>query len=539
MRRIPYAMYRKESWASVIKSSGLPRAVANLGDPSGLAKWRTPLMTQLYSKYALEMSLHLVLHSWIVKSIPTPVIPATIVLPSRPVGRPKIDSGHQLFEVLATTSEIRFFLVSLDNFQEAWSQWLRYSLENQGYDATSWGTQEGQTLKQLHRDFMRCLRKADKEETLVATVEDPILRRILERTLKVGASMTTADRGMRLPGRNNHEPCRQCKDSKLSPDESCVQDIVVSVSTCQDWVGCGVSLHPPDKVVKADVTPEAMKTPKQVLQPHELGLQRIAPKEHIIQRCGRQIFRLIDAATGTLRDVYVYGAFPEATLAQLRTHTSRYSKLKGVQRGAQFEQYSTGNMVPRGERAPKGGAPGDCFGYYANMTPTSVDHIDVLFDHAEDAGILMRAAKVFFPDAHKGLKEAGSIGERLGGTAATIFYCGNYTAPLHCDDDACPGLCAQLDLHADSNYDEYAFVNLAYSCYFVCRENSFCDVHGTMLPSSEPLQAAGAPGGGGHPNPRVSNGLHKAKPKRNAQAAKRYAQVRENRQAIEQYWWGV
>ncbi|KAH6876303.1 hypothetical protein BKA70DRAFT_1349446 [Coprinopsis sp. MPI-PUGE-AT-0042] len=474
MRRIPYAMYRKESWASVIK--GLPRAVANLGDPSGLAKWRTPLMTQLYSKYALEMSLHLVLHSWIVKSIPTPVIPATIVLP---LEGPKIDSGHQLFEVLATTSEI---VPYTSRGASAWSQWLRYSLENQGYDATSWGTQEGQTLKQLHRDFMR---------TLVATVEDPILRRILERTLKVGASMTTADRGMRLPGRNNHEPCRQCKDSKLSPDESCVQDIVVSVSTCQDWVGCGVSLHPPDKV--------AMKTPKQVLQPHELGLQRIAPKEHIIQRCGRQIFRLIDAATGTL-------LFPEATLAQLRTHTSRYSKLKGVQRGAQFEQYSTGNMVPRGERAPKGGAPGDCFGYYANMTPTSVDHIDVLFDHAE--------------------------GEPL----PPIFYCGNYTAPLHCDDDACPGLCAQLDLHADSNYDEYAFVNLAYSCYFVCRENSFCDVHGTMLPSSEPLQAAGAPGGGGHPNPRVSNGLHKAKPKRNAQAAKRYAQVRENRQAIEQYW---
>jgi hypothetical protein len=85
----------------------------------------------------------------------------------------------------------------------------------------------------------------------------------------------------------------------------------------------------------------------------------------------------------------------------------------------------------------------------------------------------MRAAKVFSPETYKGLKEAGAVGERLGGTAATIYYCGNYTAPLHCDNDACPGLCAQLDLNADSNNDEYGFVNLAYGCYFVSRANSF------------------------------------------------------------------
>jgi hypothetical protein len=79
----------------------------------------------------------------------------------------------------------------------------------------------------------------------------------------------------------------------------------------------------------------------------------------------------------------VYEAFPDDAFGTLRSNNSRYSKLKGIQRGAQFQGYSTGRMVPRGERAPKGGAPGDTFGFYADMRPTNIDHIDVLFDHAE------------------------------------------------------------------------------------------------------------------------------------------------------------
>ncbi|KAH6905526.1 hypothetical protein BKA70DRAFT_1107821 [Coprinopsis sp. MPI-PUGE-AT-0042] len=432
-----------------------------------------------------------------------------------------------------------FFLVSEDNFTEAWSLWLLYSLEDQGYNVRSLST-SCSSLKQLFRDLTRCVQTAHKEERLASIVQDPVLLTIFERTLRVGACVKEADQGMRLYGRN--EPCRSCKDSNFPADECCVQDILVSVSTCRDKAGCGVSLHPQDEVVRADVTPKAMKTPKRVYRPDELKLRRIAPKEGIIRRCGRQIFRVVEEASREVLDVYVYGAFPEGTLMQLRAHASRYSKLKGVQRGAQFEGYSVGNMVPRGERAPKGGAPGDCFGYYANMTPTNVDHIDILFDHAEDAGILMKAAKVYSFELHKELEEAGSTGERLGKTASTVFYCGNYTAPLHYDDDECPGLCAQLDLNADSDYDEYSFIYMAYGCYFVARENSFwtfrgSDLHGTMLPSKEPLKlAAGGGGGGDHPNPRVSNGIHKAKPRKNAQAAKRIADLRLKRHAVESFW---
>jgi hypothetical protein len=91
----------------------------------------------------------------------------------------------------------------------------------------------------------------------------------------------------------------------------------------------------------------------------------------------------------------------------------------------------------------------------------------------QDSAILMKTAQVFAPDVFQSLKEAGSIGERLGGTASTIFYCNNYTAPLHGDRDSTPGLCTQLDLNADHEKYEYAFINMAYRCYFVARANTF------------------------------------------------------------------
>jgi hypothetical protein len=83
------------------------------------------------------------------------------------------------------------------------------------------------------------------------------------------------------------------------------------------------------------------------------------------------------------RDVHIYNNFPENLVAKLRASNSRYSVLKGIKRGAQFRDFSTGNMVPRGERTPSGGAPGDCHGFYADMKATTLTEIDVLFDHAE------------------------------------------------------------------------------------------------------------------------------------------------------------
>jgi hypothetical protein len=59
-------------------------------------------------------------------------------------------------------------------------------------------------------------------------------------------------------------------------------------------------------------------------------------------------------------------------------------------------------------------------------------------------------------------------------------------------------------------------------------------MHGTMLPSEEPLPVA--IGSLGPPPTRVSYGDHLTKPRRNALSAKRYDDVRQNRRAINDYW---
>ena len=86
---------------------------------------------------------------------------------------------------------------------------------------------------------------------------------------------------------------------------------------------------------------------------------------------------------------------------------------------------------------------------------------------------MMKAAQVYAPKIHEIIREEGSVGERLGGTASTLYYCSNYTAPLHTDRDTTPGLCMQIDLRADHSKREYAFINMAYARYFVARENTF------------------------------------------------------------------
>jgi hypothetical protein len=74
--------------------------------------------------------------------------------------------------------------------------------------------------------------------------------------------------------------------------------VKVSTDSLEHLVGCGVSFHPQSKVVRATVTPKAMKAPKKVYHPLDLGLRRIEPNEGTIARCGRQIFRIIDQDTG-------------------------------------------------------------------------------------------------------------------------------------------------------------------------------------------------------------------------------------------------
>lgn len=86
--------------------------------------------------------------------------------------------------------------------------------------------------------------------------------------------------------------------------------------------------------------------------------------------------------------------------------------------------------------------------------------------------ILIEAARVIHPKVAETLSEAGLVGDNLGISGATAYMCKNYTSPLHRDKDTCPGLCAQFQLQALVQGDEYGFVYGDYGLYVVSMSNS-------------------------------------------------------------------
>lgn len=92
--------------------------------------------------------------------------------------------------------------------------------------------------------------------------------------------------------------------------------------------------------------------------------------------------------------------------------------------------------------------------------------------------ILLEAARVLAFGIFKDLRETASDGDRIGTSAATTYLCNNYTSPIHKDQDAATGLCAQFGLQAKSALHEYSFIHADYRVYFVSRSNSlWCQFH--------------------------------------------------------------
>jgi hypothetical protein len=64
-------------------------------------------------------------------------------------------------------------------------------------------------------------------------------------------------------------------------------------------------------------------------------------------------------------------------------HSKQLPRSRAIQRGNQFSYLSGGSMVGLGSREPAGGASGDAYRAYESMSASSLDDIDLLFNHAE------------------------------------------------------------------------------------------------------------------------------------------------------------
>jgi len=86
--------------------------------------------------------------------------------------------------------------------------------------------------------------------------------------------------------------------------------------------------------------------------------------------------------------------------------------------------------------------------------------------------ILSEAGRLISHTIFKALETTTANADRLGISGANTYYCNNYTSPLHRDNDAASGLCAQYHLQAKSDLCEYSFIYADYGIYFVSRSNS-------------------------------------------------------------------
>lgn len=95
--------------------------------------------------------------------------------------------------------------------------------------------------------------------------------------------------------------------------------------------------------------------------------------------------------------------------------------------------------------------------------------------------ILDETVRPHHPDVVKDLQKISTAADRLGTSGATQYRCHNYTSPLHKDTDVARGLCAQYELCADKDLDEYAFVYGDYGIYIVSRSNSLWYVRPSII----------------------------------------------------------
>ncbi len=92
--------------------------------------------------------------------------------------------------------------------------------------------------------------------------------------------------------------------------------------------------------------------------------------------------------------------------------------------------------------------------------------------HFKGFMILLETSRILAFPIFKNLQETTVVAEKLGISGATTYLCNNYTGPLHQDNDAACGLCAQYELQALEEYSEYSFIYTDYRLYMVSHLNS-------------------------------------------------------------------
>ncbi|KAF8797427.1 hypothetical protein BYT27DRAFT_7228990 [Phlegmacium glaucopus] len=433
-------VYNQVDWKTAVKKSDLHTMIHSWSDPCGLILWKANFAQILMRKHRIHESLSLVLFTW---------IPSTFKLNWK-LGdffqqftfkniNNKILGVKDLFKAFrkypniiphkAYPSSI-FFLLNFDNFELALEQWLIYGLEIMGYNVSFF--KDTSNRKQIYDGVYPYIKQLPPSYFQGL---NPILCIIIKRSSAFSDLKEKPAEHIFQNKNSFNSQCGRCSD--LASEDHCIQKIQVKACCLPDeYVGCGVSLAEPQERMEPIPIPHSKhgsKKIQKIYHPQDLGLKKIMWNNDVLARCGMQISLIVDSDTQKILNFWIYNAFSKEVFEHLLSHYSQLQKIKvkAVKRGSQFNSYSQGQMFPKGACAPMGGAPGDAYTFYTGMEALEEEDIETLFDDAEDSMILSQAGRLILHSIFHELETTTVNTDRLGISGANIYYCNNYTSPLH------------------------------------------------------------------------------------------------------------
>ncbi|TCD62338.1 hypothetical protein EIP91_007057 [Steccherinum ochraceum] len=174
--------------------------------------------------------------------------------------------------------------------------------------------------------------------------------------------------------------CPHC--CHLSSEEQCIQELKVrkrSAAEMAELDGAVITSAKGDERLPPKGMHGARSNTK-YKTPRELKMHIIKPKQSIIDRCKRQIVRLIDADSGKHVGGVVYNMFHPETLADMQESHANASTGPSIQRGAALRAWQYGDMYGWGFRQPQGGRAGDGYATYATTKADNIQDMINIFE---------------------------------------------------------------------------------------------------------------------------------------------------------------
>ncbi|KAJ6567666.1 hypothetical protein DFH09DRAFT_1314187 [Mycena vulgaris] len=300
--------------------------------------------------------------------------------------------------------------------------------------------------------------------------------------------------------------CPTC--SHKAEQDRCVRTLYVTRRPASDlkaWTGALLTCAAKDDVLWA-----TQSATQNIISPLTLNFTELVPRSGALEDCKRDVTILKEEATKKLGGGAQFDPWDSLTL---NTLIASHVKVGKYAKTATWKKLQVlGALKALGSRSAH-----------------DAEGIEALFAAGRDSDTLMETVCAFAPDVVRDIKKrtkAAGI-NCMGRTGMNSFYCWEYGAPLHRDNDGGWSIACQL-LKA-CNPDEYNFAFAEWGVYIRTQTNCIWffnprDLHGTILPRNSSVASA------------ISRGIHTTVRHKDTAKAKLFQDVRDGYSDRIDFW---